>query len=166
VQRASISETSMRKVLFICLSLVACGIANAQQKSQTPTRQVKLILIGFKHRKPLANQHLVVFEGTTDKEARAHSIRFNLATDASGVTTLPTPPHMVWFQVWHEVGKFCPETPPKMVSHSNVLFDEGVIVSDSCESGWERLQPYNPNPLPIVRIPPDPQSRQPGGSHL
>jgi hypothetical protein len=144
----------MRKVLVICLSLVACCTATAKPKSQTPTRQAKFILIGFKQRKPLANHHLVVFEGATVEEARAHSVRFDLETDANGVTTLPIPPHMVWFQIWHEVGKFCPETPPEVVSHAKVLFDEGVIVSDSCDSGWERLQPYLLDPPKAIRVSP------------
>jgi hypothetical protein len=149
----------VRKLLVICLSLVAFCIANAQQNQRASIGQVKLILIGFKHRKPLANQHLVVFEGATVEQARGHSIRFNLETDANGVTTLSIAPHMLWFQAWHEVSKFCPESPPEMVYNSSVLFDEGIMVSDSCDSGWERLQPYSPNPRPVVRVPPEPRSR-------
>ncbi len=34
--------------------------------------------------------------------------------------------------------------------HSSVLFDEGIIVSNSCKSALERLMPDDPI-LPIIR---------------
>jgi hypothetical protein len=117
--------------------------ANAQQSGQSQDRQVRFVLVRLKDRKPLANQHLVVFMGATVKEARRHSIRAELETDSSGFTTLSIGPHILWFQVWHEEGKRCPGgIPSRELFHSSVMFDEGALVSDTCGQGLERFQPY------------------------
>jgi hypothetical protein len=104
---------------------------------------VRFILVRLKDHKPLGNQHLLVFMGTSVKEARRHSIRVQLETDSNGITTLSIGPHISWFQVWHEEGKLCPGgIPSRVVFHSSVMFDEGALVSDTCDQGLERLQPY------------------------
>ena len=146
----------MRKLLVVCILIGTYFGANAQQSGQSQDRQVQFVLVRLKDRKPLANQHLVVFMGATVKEARRHSIRAELETDSNGFTTLSIGPHISWFQVWHEEGKLCSGgIPSRDVFHSSVLFDEGAIVSDTCGQGLERLQP-NVQLTPPVHVPSNP----------
>ena len=117
--------------------------ASAQQSRRPQDSQMRFVLVRLKDHKPLANRHLMVFMGATVKEARRHSNRIDLETDSNGVATLSIGPHVAWFQVWHEEGKLCPGgIPSRDVFHSSVMFDEGALVSDTCGSGLERLQPY------------------------
>ena len=94
-----------------------------------------------------------VFVGATVKEARRHSIRVEAETDSNGVVTLLIWPHIAWFQVWHEEGKFGPVgIPSRDVFHSSVMFDEGALVSDTCSPRLERLEPYI-QLIPPVEVP-------------
>jgi alkylated DNA nucleotide flippase Atl1 len=147
----------VRKLLAVCILIGTYFGANAQQGGPSQDRQVRFVLVRLKDSMPLANQRLVVFMGATVKEARRHSIRVDLKTDSSGVTTLSIGPHISWFQVWHEEGKLCPGgIPSRDVFHSSVLFDEGALVSDTCGRGLERLQPYFLQVIPPVYAPLNP----------
>ena len=146
----------MKKLLVVYILIGMHFSANAQQSRQSQDRQERFVLVRLKDHKPLANQHLVVFMGATVKEARRHSIRVELETDSNGVITLSIGPHISWFQVWHEEGKFCPGgIPSRDVFHSSVMFDEGALVSDTCGPGLEKLQP-GVQLTPSVLVPSNP----------
>jgi hypothetical protein len=133
----------VRKLVVVCILIGTYFNASAQQSGQPQDNQERFVLVRLKDRKPLANQHLVVFMGPSVKEVRRHSIRVELETDSNGLATLSIGPHIAWFQVWHVEGKLCPGgIPSRDVFHSSVMFDEGALVSDTCGAGLERLQPY------------------------
>lgn len=146
----------MRKLLVVFIVIGTFFSADAQQSGQKPNRQVQFVLVRLKDHKPQAKQHLLVFVGTTVEEVRRHSTRIELETGSNGVTTLSVGPHMLWFQVWHEEGKPCPNGPGEAVFHLSVVFDEGPLVSDTCGPSLERLQPYFPYPPPVVHVRPKP----------
>ena len=146
--------TFVRDVLFIGLLASSSGIAVAQQPPKEAVHKDKFVLVRLPDRNPLPNRHLVIFCGVTEADARNHSERIEADTDARGVVALLLNPEMRWFQVWHEVGKACPGgAGSHAVYHSNVLFDEGALVLDTCGSTLERLQPYSLLPPRVVHVP-------------
>jgi hypothetical protein len=127
----------------ICLLAAASIAVHPQQSPNTPIQKDQFVLVRLKDRKPLANRHLVIFVGTTVKDARKHLTRMDADTNSQGVVTLQFDPKMRWFQVWHDVGKSCAGgIRADDVFHSSVVFDEGPLVSDTCGQELERLQPY------------------------
>jgi hypothetical protein len=118
------------------------------------TSKSQFVLVNLHAKKPVPNQHLVIFVGSTVRQARGHSRRINLETNADGIVSLAVPPGVLWFQAWHEVTKPCQkELRGDEVMYGNVLFDEGILVMDTCGAGLERLQPYLPNPPSVVHFP-------------
>jgi hypothetical protein len=140
---------------LLAISLLAITSASVQAHPASAEKD-QFVLVRLKDRKPVPNQHLVIFVGATVQEARSHSIRIEADTDSNGVAALLLGPKMLWFQLWHEVGKTCPHgqgLDKDVVLHSSVLFDEGALVSGTCGAGLERLQPYLPNPPRVVHVP-------------
>jgi hypothetical protein len=130
-----------RTLLMIWL-LLAISCLYAQTKGQGGVHESKFVLVNLHARKPVPNQHLIVFMGSTVRQAREHSRRIDLDTDSDGIVSVALPPDVSWFQAWHELKKPCQkELRGNEVFHGSVLFDEGIIVMDTCDAGLERLQP-------------------------
>jgi hypothetical protein len=76
-----------------------------------------------------------------------------LVTDAQGRTSVELKPGMQWFQIWVDGYSGCIKPPDRiMVSDSSVLFDEGVIVSNTCSPALLRLAPdylVTPTVVPV-----------------
>jgi len=137
--------------------LLAIMWPHAQSKTQEPASTSELVLVNLHSRKPVPNQNLVIFVGSTVTQVRGHSRRMDLKTDADGVVSLTVPSGVLWFQAWREVTKPCQkELRGNEVWHGNVLFDEGIIVMDTCGAGLERLQPYLPKLRSVVPVPTKP----------
>jgi hypothetical protein len=118
-------------------------------------RKVQFALVNLSDHSPVPNQRLLVFAGTTVRQTRKHPIQINIETDSTGLTSLALDSRMVWFQVWLDGPKSCPGgIPARDVFHRGVLLDEGVLVSNTCGQGFERLQPYFEMIPPIVVVEP------------
>jgi hypothetical protein len=144
---------------LIVLTAMTSFVALPPEGQQAPEVSQRFVLVRLADRKPVANQHLVIFMGATVKETRRHSIRLEFDTDSNGVIAPKIGPKIRWFQVWRKEGEPCPGgIPARDVFHSSVLFDEGALVSDTCGSGLERLQPYI-TIRPIVNVPSGPPTR-------
>jgi hypothetical protein len=153
-----IAATPIVKTLVVLVAMTSF-IALPQEGEQAPEASQRFVLVRLADRKPVANQHLVIFMGTTVKETRRRSVRLEIDTDSSGVIAPKIGPNIRWFQVWHKEGKSCPGgIPARDVFHSSVLFDEGALVSDTCGSSLERLQPFI-TIRPIVKLPSGPPTR-------
>jgi hypothetical protein len=152
------SFTRVRNAVAFCvLASVSGAVVNAQQPPEEPVKKEEFVLVKLPGRKPIPNQHLVIFSGVTPADTRKHSERIEADTDSRGVVALPLKTKMRWFQVWHQVDKACPGgAGSEMVFHSSVLFDEGALVLDTCGPTLERLQPYFPFPSSVVHVPPRP----------
>ena len=147
-----IAAIPILKTLVILTALISV-LALHQEDQQAPEASERFVLVRLADRKPVANQHLVIFMGATVNETRRHSIRLEVDTDSNGIIAPKLGPKTRWFQVWHKEGRSCPGgIPTRDVFHSSVLFDEGVLVSDTCGSGLERLQPYI-TLRPMVNVP-------------
>ena len=128
---------------LVVLTAMTSVVALSQKEQQAPEASERFVLVRLADRKPVANQHLVIFMGATVKEARRHSIRLEVDTDSNGIIMPKLGPKIRWFQVWHKEGESCSGgIPARDVFHSSVLFDEGALVSDTCGAGLERLEPY------------------------
>jgi hypothetical protein len=137
-----ISAIPILKALVVLTAMTSL-VALPQKKQHAAEASERFVLVRLADRKPVANQHLVIFMGATVKEARKHPIRLEVDTDSDGIIAPKIGPKIRWFQVWHKEGESCSGgTPARDVFHSSVLFDEGALVSDTCGSGLERLQPY------------------------
>lgn len=149
--------TLVRNILFIGILTSTPGLAVAQQPPNESVHKDKFVPVRLPDRNPLPNRHLVIFCGVTETDARNHTERIEADTDARGVVALLLSPEMRWFQVWHHVGKACPGgAGSEAVYHSNVLFDEGALVLDTCGPTLERLQPYSLRLPRVIHVPSKP----------
>jgi hypothetical protein len=150
-------ETVIARTLLLTGLLLAVTCLHAQSNRQEPASISEFVLVNLHARKPVPNQHLIIFVGSTVVQARGHSRRIDLQTNADGIVSLVVPSGVLWFQAWREVTKPCQkELRDNEVWHGNVLFDEGIIVMDTCGAGLERLQPYFPNLPSVVHVPTKP----------
>jgi hypothetical protein len=141
------------QLLAICMVLTAPIIMGSQRLPIASVEKDRFVLVSLPDRKPIANLHLIIFVGATIRDTRKHLTRIEANSDAQGVVEFEFGPKMRWIQVWHQVGKACPGMRADMVSHSNVLFDEGALVSDACAPLVQRLQPYSLDLLQPVHMP-------------
>ncbi len=142
-------KVGLRIACLLCLFVVVGRNVWAQDGA------VKFALVRLSDHTPVANQHLLVFAGVTVRQARKHTIRINVETDAKGITSLVLDARLVWFQVWIDGPKTCPGSiPARDVFHRGVLMDEGALLSNTCGQGLERLQPYfEMSPPTVVHVP-------------
>jgi hypothetical protein len=133
-----------KSVLLWVYLLTICGRAVGQ------TREEPFILVNLNEHKPVPNLHLLFYAGHTPGQVRKRLAPMKLLTDSHGRTSVSLKPGMRWFQIWVD-GSYGCSTPPdrKMVSHSSVLFDEGVIVTNTCSPALLRLAP-DVVPIPVI----------------
>jgi hypothetical protein len=140
----SLSSISTRALFGILLLAIGSIRLSAQVK------QVRFVLVNLSEHKPVPNQRLLLYTGSTPQQVRRHLALIRLMTDSRGGTSFEWNPKMHWFQVWIDGSSKCLAPPDRrMVFHSSVLFDEGIVVSNTCTPALERLAPDVPI-LPIV----------------
>jgi hypothetical protein len=130
---------SLMRGLFLIItgSLLGANIATAQEKPKA------FVLLTLKDHKPVPNQRVRILMGATEDQIRQNPIQINLVTDQAGRTLLTPAPKMRWFQAWVDGPGPCPHNSYRdLISHIGVLFDEGIVLSNTCGSNIERLQPY------------------------
>ena len=135
----------MLRTLFLAIVLFSiCGNAIPQGIKQT-----SFVLVHLPDHKLVPHQRLRFLTGASETQIREKPIEIRLETDARGRVSIPLDPRWRWFQLWVDGPGPCPANPYRdFISHSNVLFDEGVVASNTiCHDSLERLEPDSP-PMP------------------
>lgn len=133
-------------LLAVPLLLAASGTLLAGQAQQR-----SMVLVNLNEHRFVPDQHLLFFSGATPRRVRRHVTPQKLVTDSQGRTSFTWSPRMHYFQVLIDAPSACADrTYANFVYHSSVLFDQGIVVNNSCPPALERLMPDDPIP-PIVR---------------
>jgi hypothetical protein len=115
-----------RSLIWLCFLVHLVAFPG---RSLCQVRQALLVLINLNAHQPVPNQHLLFYAGRTPRQVRQHLALMKLLTDAQGRTSVELQTSARWFQVWIDGVSVCSKAPDrKMVFHSPVLFDEGIIV--------------------------------------
>ena len=133
-------------LLPLAVAFVTSGVLTSAQVRHKP-----FVLVNLNEHKPIPYQHLLLYAGATPEQVRRHLAPVKLVTDAQGRTSLKLDPGMHWFQIWADGYSGCSKPPDlTRVSHSSVLFDEEIIVSNTCSPALMRLAPDDPILPPVV----------------
>jgi hypothetical protein len=116
-------------------------------------KQEPFILIDLRLHKAVPLEHLLLYVGKTPEQVRHRQTPIKLTTDTEGRTSFLWNPNLHWFQLWLNETSDCPHPlSSKMVFDSSVVFDEGIVVANTCLPTVQRLQPdvHPLHPLPPV----------------
>jgi hypothetical protein len=138
--------SEVRMPLHIVLQPVLISLLFSICGSAQQTKQRMFVLVHLPSYELIPHQRLRFLAGITEAQIRKKPIEIRLETNARGRVSIPMNPRWRWFQLWVDGPGPCPDNPYKrFISHSSVLFDEGVVASNTyCHNTLERLEPDSP----------------------
>jgi hypothetical protein len=122
----------MRSLLLVLLA--------AKLSTSAFGADIKIHVIDGKSGKPVANEHLLVFEGDSVEAVKRHQHHVDLYTDSGGIAALPND-DMHWLQVWVEWHRSCQSEPETAIYSVTTLRQSGLVSSNTCGSFSQSVRP-------------------------
>lgn len=101
---------------------------------------IKIHVIDGKSGKPIANEHLLVFEGDSVEAVKQHQHHVDLHTDSAGIAALPND-DMHWLQVWVDWHRSCQSESEAAIYSVATIRQSGLVSSNTCGSFSQSVLP-------------------------
>jgi|SRR5580704_869634 hypothetical protein len=113
--------------------------------------KIVIDVVDGKSGKPVPNEHILVFQGTTTEDVRAKKKSKDLQTDAHGVALLPLDdPSIMNIQVWVDWHVLCQEKPNNQSYSIEKIRQNGLSSPNNC---GRVVRENNPNHLVVFARP-------------
>jgi hypothetical protein len=107
----------------------------AQNAGMVKTIDIVVQALDGRNGKPLANQHLLVFTGTSSNAVKSHAEHTGLTTDKDGVGTLTIyPAETQWIQVWADGRVLCQPEPNQSSFSVATIMSKGLATPNTCSA--------------------------------
>jgi hypothetical protein len=108
-------------------------VLGAQNAGMPRTIDIAVHALDGRNGKPLANQHLLVFVGSSGAAAKSHAEHTDLTTDKNGLGTLTIyPQETQWIQVWADGRILCYPDPNQSSFSVTTIMSNGVVTPNTC----------------------------------
>jgi hypothetical protein len=104
----------------------------AQEMSKTI--EIQLQALDGRNGKPLQNQRLLVFTGSSVNDLKSHATHLSLTTDKEGLGTLTINGETRWIQVWTDGRILCQADPNQGTFSVATILSEGLVAPNNCSS--------------------------------
>jgi hypothetical protein len=122
-------------VCFLVVALLSSGAAVAQRGATAKTMDIVVQALDGRNRKPLANQHLLVFTGVSSDGVKSHAEHTGLTTDKDGLGTLTIyPSETQWIQVWADGRVLCQQDPNQNSFSVATIMSKGLATPNTCSA--------------------------------
>lgn len=125
---------SAARILWIVrwIGLIAIIVQAGLLSTMAQDNKVTIQVLNGKNGKPIVNQHLLIFEGGSQEEARRHKSHIELRTDAEGKATFSPEPTDNYIQVWVDWHILCQKKPNVNVYSMADIINSGLTTGNSC----------------------------------
>jgi hypothetical protein len=123
----------MRALLLALFVPAFCAVAS--------NGTVELHVVNGKNGKPVANAHVLVFQGASTEEVTQLKHSIELRTDSDGVAVLPKDA-MPWLRVFVDWHAPCQTDPQGGIYPLATIVDEGLVTPNTCGSITRKASPY------------------------
>ncbi len=132
----------MRRIILHPLTIAMCCLAamfsfksliGAQTEGVPRSVDIAVQVLDGRNGKPIPNQRLLVFIGTSSEAAKSHAEHTDLTTDKDGRGTLRLYPNQTqWIQVWTDGRVLCYSDPNQNSLSVNAIMSTGFVTANTC----------------------------------
>ena len=126
-----------RLPVAMCLVLGAVipptTLLKAQTEGVPKSVDISVQVLDGRNGKPIPNQRVLVFVGSSAEAAKSHAEHTDLTTDKDGLGTLRVHPDQTrWIQVWADGRVLCYPDPNQSSFSVDTIMSAGVVTPNSC----------------------------------
>jgi hypothetical protein len=104
--------------------------------------EIVVQVLNGKNGKPIANEHLVIFTGTSEEDVRQHKNQAEARTDAKGIALLSVDAHKTsYIQVWVDWHVLCQKAPNGHSYSVGDILKGGLSTTNNCGPIKQPLEP-------------------------
>ena len=130
-----LAKTQMNRALPIVRMFIIIGLLFAAQLSVANENPIVIDLVDGRTGKPIPNEHILVFQGSTQKDVRAEKSHKNLQADTNGTAILTLDgPSVLRIQVWVDGYVLCQDTPNSKSYSVQKIRETGLNAPNNCSS--------------------------------
>jgi hypothetical protein len=122
----------MRRLLLPLLVHTFCAVAG--------NGTVEIHVVNGKNGKPVANAHVLVFQGGSKEEVKQLKYHLDLRTDSEGIAVLPNDA-MPWLRVWVDWHRSCQSNSDSGIYPLAMIRNSGLVTPNNCSSISKETSP-------------------------